>query len=37
MLDEPAALAMGISAFMMKPFTIRDIAETIRRVFAATD
>jgi CheY-like chemotaxis protein len=31
-LDEPLALALGIRAFIMKPFTVREIAETIRRV-----
>ncbi len=31
-LDEPQALALGIRAFIMKPFTAKEIAETIRRV-----
>jgi len=31
-LDEPQALALGIRAFIMKPFTVKEIAETIRRV-----
>ncbi len=37
MIDESTALAMGITAFMMKPFTVRDIAETIRRVLSPAD
>jgi PAS domain S-box-containing protein len=31
-MDEEKALAMGIKAFVMKPFAIKDIAETVRRV-----
>jgi len=31
-IDEEKALAMGIRAFVMKPFVIKDIAETIRNV-----
>jgi PAS domain S-box-containing protein len=31
-LDEEEALAMGIKAFLMKPFSVKEIAETIRRV-----
>ena len=30
MLDEAAALAAGIKAFVMKPFSVKEIAETIR-------
>ncbi len=31
-IDEEQALAMGIRAFMLKPFSARDIAVAIRRV-----
>ena len=31
-LGEKEALAMGIKGFMMKPFSVREIAEAIRRV-----
>lgn len=31
-LGEKEALAMGIKGFMLKPFSVRDIAEAIRRV-----
>lgn len=31
-IDEPQALAIGIKAFMLKPFTAKDIAMAIRRV-----
>jgi PAS domain S-box-containing protein len=30
-LNEEEALAMGIKAFLMKPFSVKEIAETIRR------
>jgi CheY-like chemotaxis protein len=33
--DEGRALAMGIRAFIMKPFSVKEIAESIRRVLAA--
>jgi PAS domain S-box-containing protein len=33
-IDEEQALAMGIRAFMLKPFSARDIAVAIRRVLA---
>jgi len=33
-LDEGQALAMGIRAFIMKPFSVKEIAERIRRVLA---
>jgi two-component system cell cycle sensor histidine kinase/response regulator CckA len=31
-LNEEEALAMGIKAFLMKPFSVKEIADTIRRV-----
>jgi two-component system cell cycle sensor histidine kinase/response regulator CckA len=31
-LNEEEALAIGIKAFVMKPFSVKEIAETIRRV-----
>jgi len=31
-IDEEKALAMGIRAFVMKPFVVKEIAETIRKV-----
>ncbi len=31
-IDESRALALGIRAFMMKPYSVRDIAKTIRSV-----
>jgi DNA-binding NtrC family response regulator len=31
-IDEEKALAMGIRAFVMKPFVVRKIAETVRKV-----
>jgi CheY-like chemotaxis protein len=34
-LDEGQALAMGIRAFIMKPFSAMEIAQSIRRVLAA--
>jgi PAS domain S-box-containing protein len=34
-LNEEEALAAGISAFVLKPFSIKEIAETIRRVLPA--
>ena len=33
-IDEEQALAMGVRAFMLKPFSARDIAVAIRRVLA---
>ena len=33
-LDEAQALAMGIRAFIMKPFSVKEIAESIRRALA---
>lgn len=34
-LNEEEALAAGISAFILKPFSVKEIAETIRRVLPA--
>jgi len=34
-LDEEEALTAGISAFIQKPFSVKEIAETIRRVLPA--
>ena len=34
-LNEEEALAAGVSAFMLKPFSVKEIAETIRRVLPA--
>jgi len=34
-MDEEKALAMGISAFVMKPFVVKDVAHTIRNVLAS--
>jgi CheY-like chemotaxis protein len=34
-LNEEEALAAGVSAFMLKPFSVKEIAETIRRVIPA--
>jgi CheY-like chemotaxis protein len=31
-INEEEALAMGIRAFVMKPFSVKEIAETIRRL-----
>jgi two-component system cell cycle sensor histidine kinase/response regulator CckA len=31
-LGEKEALAMGVKGFMMKPFSVREIAEAIRQV-----
>ena len=31
-MDEAKALAMGIKAFVMKPFGIKEVAQTIRNV-----
>ncbi|HSA95377.1 MAG TPA: PAS domain S-box protein [Acidobacteriota bacterium] len=36
-LDEPQALAMGIRAFIMKPFSVREISRRIRQVLATQD
>ena len=33
-LDQDAALAIGVKAFVMKPFSVREIAETIRSALA---
>ena len=35
-MDQEKALGMGIRAFVMKPFVMRDVAETIRKVLDAT-
>jgi CheY-like chemotaxis protein len=34
-LNEEEALAIGVKAFMLKPFSVKEIAETIRRVLPA--
>jgi CheY-like chemotaxis protein len=34
-LDESRALAMGIRAFVLKPFSVREIAQSIRRVLGS--
>ncbi len=34
-INEKDALAAGVSAFMLKPFSVKEIAETIRRVLPA--
>ncbi len=36
-MDEQKALSMGIRAFVMKPFVMKDVAETIRKVLDVTD
>ena len=33
-IDEEQALAIGVRAFMLKPFSARDIAMAVRRVLA---
>ena len=36
-MDQEKALAMGIRAFVMKPYVMKDVAETIRKVLDAAD
>ena len=35
-MNKQKALSMGIQAFVMKPFIIKDVAETIREVLEST-
>ncbi len=36
-MDKEKALGMGIRAFVMKPYVVRDVAETIRKVLDAAE